>query len=225
MKKDIRLSLTTLLFIFFSIILQAQKVKVQEKEVKMSQGTRNGLTVEIPEADEKDVEKTWKKKMKKDFNAKTSNSKGEVFADDAEIKSISDNTVDVYAKAEEKKGNVRFTVFFNLGGVYLNSKDHSAHYKYVEKMLEDFAKEVAVNTLEEQLKEEEKNLKKLKNDQEKLVSDKEKLKSDIEDYKQRIKKAEEDIKENEKEQGKKKEEVAKQTKVVEEISQKLSKIK
>jgi len=173
---------------------QAQKTKVTESIEKIGDGKNNCLVVTIVGADEDDVAKAWKDKMK-DTGGKVSG-KTEMFVDDASLPSISSNTIDVYSVISEKDGNVQFMVGFDLGGAFLNSKEHVSGYKVAEKMIYDFAVAQAKYAVEKQIEEQKNSIAKTTKDVENLTKDNEKLAKDIEDYKKRIEDAEKNIESN-----------------------------
>lgn len=174
--------------------VQAQKTKVSESVEKIGDGKNNCLVVTITGANEDDVAKAWKDKMK-DTGGKISGKK-EMFVDDASLPSVSSNTIDIYSVIEEKDGNVRFMVAFNLGGAYLNSKEHSSGYKSAEKMIYDFAVSQAKSAVEKKIEAQKDVISKTTKNIENLTKDNEKLAKDIEDYKKRIEDAEKSIEKN-----------------------------
>lgn len=180
--------------ILFTVTSFAQKTKVSESVEKISDGKYNCLVVTILEAKTDDVAKAWKDKMK-DAGAKVSG-KSEMFADDASLTSISANTIDIYSITEEKDGNVRFIVAFNLGGAYLNSKEHASGYKAAEKMIYDFAVAQAKDAVNNQLEAQKTLIGKTEKEIGDRTKDNEKLAKDIEDYKKRIEDAEKTIESN-----------------------------
>lgn len=216
--------LLILLIANIQLIVAQSKIKVKATTEKMSQGYKEGLTVDIPEANAKDVEKLWKKQLK-DYNAKVSNTKGEIFADDASVKELGENTVDIYAIVEEQKDFASLTVFFDLGGAFLSASQHSAKYEAMEKVIEKIAIEAAKEAVGSQIDAADKALKDLKGDQEKLIKENEKLKSNIEGWKEDIKKAENDLVQNGKDQEAKKSAITEQQKMVEALKNKLNAIK
>lgn len=199
-----------------STSLFAQKVKVSESNEKVGDGSHNALVVTIYEASPEVIEKEWKSLMK-DYDAKVSTSNG-VFADNAMIKQMGPNTIDVYARTEKGKDNeVKLIVAFDLGGAYLSSSQHSQQYGVAKDIIEKFAKKMTKESIEGQLKAETKILNKLQSQDKDLTSDQEGLKKDIEDWKARIKKAEEEIVAKKAEQEKKKVEIVNQQKVVDAV--------
>lgn len=213
------------LFIFIWLQSFSQKkITIDERTKSFADGSHNALIVNIYEADEDLILKEWKRLMK-DYDAKVT-SKKETFADDAMIKNLSPNTVDIYAYTEKNSdGDFNLVVAFDLGGAYLSSSQHSDKYRTAEKILREFAVSTAKEAIKDQLKDEEHNLSRMEKEQQTLERDKEKLLKDIEDYKQKISKAEDDIKTNEKDQETKKAEIGKQQKYIEEIKEKQSNIK
>lgn len=201
----------------------AQKTKVDEKNEKIGGGNNNALVVYIYENTADNILKEWKSLMK-DNDAKVTTKDGEQFSDNAVIKRVNgNNTMDVYARTENgKDGEIKLIVAFNLGGAFLNSKEHSQQYKEAEKMLQEFANKLTKEAIEAQLKAAEKLLGNMTDDQEDLVKKNKDLKGDIEEYKEKIKKAEGEIVTNEDQQKKKLAEIEVQKKVVEDIKKKKS---
>ncbi|MBK6374550.1 MAG: hypothetical protein IPF67_15795, partial [Saprospiraceae bacterium] len=89
------------IFCFFLYSYAAQ-CQVSEGLRSMSQGNNNALVVSLVGVSQNDAEKIWKKYMdefggKSKFNKKS----GELYTDNASLPTISENTVDVYGKAEK----------------------------------------------------------------------------------------------------------------------------
>lgn len=192
------------------------KIKVEEKNEKINGGNHNCLVVTIYDAKPDDILDDWKDKMK-GYDAKCSG-KDEIFADNALIKEISENTCDVFARTEKINDNeTKLIVGFLLGETWLDSKDNSAAYNAAEKIVKDFAVKQSKDAIAEKRKEAEKKLEDVKDDQADLEKKNKDLHEDIADYQEKIKKAEEDIKTNESEQETKKKEVDDQQKVVDDL--------
>lgn len=218
MKKLLFLSLAAA----FTFNANAQKkIKVVEANETIGTGSNNALVITLYEASVSDVEKEWKSLMK-DFNAKVSSSKGQMFADNALIKSMGANTMDVYSIVQDNKdGSLKLVVGFDLGGAYLSSSQHGAQFAEAKKIMHDFAVKTTKAAIGSQLKEAQKQQKDLEKTQADLVEDKADLEKDIESYKEKIKKAEADIQVNLKNQETKKAEIETQKKVVTAIDAKL----
>lgn len=191
------------------------KIKVESKNEKINGGSHNCLVVTIYDATPDDIQKEWKDKMK-GYDAKVSG-KDEIFADNALIKAISENTCDVYAYTEKINDNeTKFVVGFLLGETWLDSKN-GASYNAAEKIVKDFAVEQSKDGIAAKRKAAEKLLEDQKDDQADLEKKNKDLHEDIDEYNEKIKQAEADIKTNEDEQTKKKAEVEAQQKVVDEL--------
>lgn len=197
---------------------------IAESEKLMSQGNKNSLSVTLNKANIKFAEKIWKdfvKQYKGDYKRDKKND--EYFLDNATIGSIGGaNTVDMYMKFAETGENTVATLWIDLGGAYVNSKEFKEKYEETEKLILNYALAVTRKQTEEQLEEQQKSLKKLESEQKSLEKKNSNLHSDIEDYKKKIAKAEEDIKTNVKQQEETKLKVETQKKIVDEVQKKLS---
>ncbi len=210
----------------FGFVLHAQKIKisVDEKNSKIGDGSHNCLVVIIYDASKDDIEKEWRSKMKS-YDAKVI-SKDEIFADNALIKTISDNTCDVYARIEKGSNDneMKLTVGFLLGETWLSSSSNATAYKAAEVMVKEFAKKMTQDALGDKVKEQQKILDKLQNEKQDLEKKNKNLNNDIADYQAKIKKAQDDIKSNEDEQSKKKSEVEAQQKAVDAVKARQSSV-
>jgi hypothetical protein len=179
--------------------------QVAEAEKTMSQGTKNALTLEIKNVTVKSVEKEWKryiKEFKKEDDKYDKKSK-EFRVMKAKLPLISGdvNTVDIYVVfMETSSGGVNATFWYDLGGIYLNSKDHSDKFREAAAWMKKFATQAEQTVMKEKLEEETDRLKEVEKKLRKLMSTKEDLLKDIENYKEKIKKAESDISNNVKDQ-------------------------
>ena len=209
--------------------------QVRENTASMSQGSNNALAVDIAYLDPEKVLDEFEDYVE-DFKAKTKKKKGELFGDNAQIKSIGgNNTIDVYAKAEKGDNKSILTVWFDLGGAYLSSKTHGEKYGEAVKWLNDFANRMVKKSIEDELKAEQKKLEALNDEQKDLVRSKEKLdksivdgEKDIKDMeakigqtKQNIEKAKQDIITNQEKQKGKATDIEKQKEVVKKVEAKL----
>lgn len=213
MKKGI----TFLAALLFTVAAVAQKTSVNESNENIGGASHNALVVTIYDAKPDDIEKAWKSKMKS-YDAKVS-SKKEIFADNAMIKEMGGNDpIDIYARVEKvNETESKLIVGFDLGGAWLNSKDHAEKYKIAEKIVREFALSMTKEAVADIRKAAQKKLDNLKDNQASLEKKNKDLKADIESYKEKIKKAEEDIKTNENDQVKKKAEVEAAQKALDEI--------
>lgn len=230
-----RLHLTLIaLFAFLASSWAQIESPITEETRANSKGSFNALVMELPGTSGKETNKAWGKFIKK-YKGKTKfdRKSNEHFTDDAQIKDMSDNTVDIIAKIEERgdAGTV-ISVWFNLGASYLSSKDYSERYPAGEKMLKMFANQVSADMIEAELKAAEKQLKELEDQLKKQEKDEAQRTKDIEDYKNTIKKMEEnistaegDIKKSKEEQAETKLTIEEQKKIIEDIQKRLDSVK
>ncbi len=219
--KNIYLIILTLLSLN---IYSQNKIDVEETNANFDNGKHNALKVVIYEAKQKDVEKAWKSLMK-NYNAKV-NVKKTIFADNATIKDMSENTIDIYATTDKTKdGDIILYVAFDLGGAYLNSSEHPDKFKEAKKIIHKFAVETTKDALKDKIKDAEKLLGQKQKDQKNLEKENKNLKDDIENYNKKIEKAKQDIKENEKKQADKKKEIEQQQAVVNALNKKEKAVK
>jgi len=224
MKKNL---LFILCGLFTFTMIDAQSVQIDESMKSMSQGQQNSLTVTLENISQKDAEKAWIDYVKDFKGGKTKKDKKskEIFTDNTTIKDLSANTVDVYAITNESGENVILTVWFDLGGAYLNSTDHVEAYAKSERLLNSFSNKVIKAQIKDNLDNEEKSLKKLNGNLKDLTKDKKNLEDDIEKYKKKIADAEKELAQNASDQTAKKAEITTQEGVVETVKTQLKKIK
>ncbi len=221
-----KLFYTLLILLIASFQINAQ---IEEGSRSMSIGSNNSLSLDIPGADVKLAKKVWPKYLKKvGKGGKTKNIKklNETFTDDYEYYAIGgSNTIDVYAKFTDIGENVNATIWFDLGGAFLNSEDHGDKYNEGEKFLMKFALELAITKTEAELKEEEKEQKNLEKKLSGLKKDRERYLKAIEDAKQKIALNEANIEQNIKDQAFTSEEIENQKGTVQKVKDRLEELK
>lgn len=184
-------------FIFLAGMSYSFGQLITEEVSGMSQGRNNGFSIELRESDKKEVEKLYSK-YAKEFKGKTKKAKntGEYFTDNGTINAMGNNDVDIYASFQQSGSNVMMTMWFDLGGAYLSSGMHPDEALSAENVIMDFALQVSVNMLEDELKAEERILKRLEDDYGKLRKDKEGYEKDIADAEKKIEERKRDIEQN-----------------------------
>ncbi|MFP4663057.1 MAG: hypothetical protein ACLFM1_01395 [Bacteroidales bacterium] len=213
-----RIMLILLMLVFLIGSASAQKIKVEEDEKKINGSKRDVLLVEIPQTDQKTVEKAWKKRMK-DHDAESFKSKKEMFADNVLIESVTDNTIDIYARAEENNEYVEFYVAVDLGGAYMDS-EHDSEQTAMKRFIENFASGIALEAYQEMLDDQKGILKDLNKEIKSLANDKEHYEKKIEKYQDKIEDHEADIKDVEKEMEKQQELLEDEEKKLKEMEEK-----
>ena len=217
-----RFQILTLL-LTFSVLSFAQ---ISETTRSMSLGNNNGCSLLLKKTDKKEVVKSWGKFMK-DFKGKTKydKKKDETITDDAEIKEMSSNTVDVYATFVDQGDDTEMFVWFDLGGAFLSSSTHPERYPFAEKMINDFAMTVSTAMIEEELKENEKMLKNMEGDLKDAKKDQKNHEDDIAKFEKKIEEAKEGIKKSIENQKNHTTEIETQKVKVEEIKKRLKDMK
>lgn len=211
------------LSVCLNVAAQEGSVKITENEHDMSLGVQKGLSMMIPEADEKTVIKAWEKLMKDnrfDKKSKITTSKNETVALNMMINGI---PVDVYSQVFYQNDGVKFTSFFDMGELgFINKETMPDNYNKVEQFLQNFAYMTSKQVIKQQLDAEVKTLKSLEGEQRKLEKENKRFHKEIDEAKKRILSAEKGIEDNLKEQGLKTEELKLQEKRVKSVESKLT---
>ncbi len=211
-------------FALFTTSLFAQNFTVKEEVVAIDGMSRNSLTIMIDADKADDVKKAWKKKLK-ETKGKV-NDKTIIFGDDCKLKTMGDNSFDVYSVVEDAtEDGVRLVVAFDLGGAYLSTTDHPNRYPAAEKFVRDFAVEQAREVVNEEIKVMEKVLKGFEKEQSGLEKEKKDHEKSIEDYKKKIEEAKANIEKNVAAQANKKTEIEGTKAAIMDLEKKLKSIK
>lgn len=174
-------------------VLTLTFAQVSEEEKAMSQGIHNAVVVNIPTTTTKIAEKVWKNYAKQ-FKGKTKkNRKAEEWkTSGGQIAGIGGTeSLTIYTQVQSNNEDVELSLWIPMPQGYLSSTDHPDAYKEAEKILNEYALEVRIETVKQELNGEEKALSKLEKDLKKL-------KKDNEDYHKDIKNAEKAIDDSEK---------------------------
>jgi hypothetical protein len=195
--------------------------QAREVTLQMSMGNQSGITIAIPEAESRDIEKIWKK-YTKDYGKLIKVKKtDELVIQNASIPSILPNMpLDMYSVIED----YGITVFIDLKPGFINSTDHPDAFNNAKSFMQNFANEVQRELITAELEKEQDELKKLNRKINDLVKDNKSYHKDIEDARERIKKAEANIINNEKDQELTKAQIITQSKTVANIQGKLNNI-
>lgn len=218
MKKNCNFSKNLLILLLLFNLIKAQKITIKEDQRNIGNGKNSCYVITIPEVKAKEVASAWKK-LTKNYDAKVKGD-DEQFADNAIIKNISENPIDVYSKFEESEEGTIMIVAFDLGGAYLNKKDHFKQYKEAYDFLHKFAKEQAMESISEQIKEQEKVIKNIENKINDKTAKISNLENDIKKWEISIEKAKNDIQELKKEIENLKLELSKENETLKRINEK-----
>jgi hypothetical protein len=222
MKKNLKVSLFTAALLFTFVAANAQtQFTTNEVRQFMSKGEQNGIEIILngtkPE-DAKDAIEKWGKKMK----AKIVRDKKspEIFIDNAQMPTVSANVVDMYAIVTPVDNGSKVTIYTDLGGAFVSSAAYGTQYAGLDASLKKFAKDQAIEVVEEQQKAEEKILKTLTGNLKDLTKDKEDYLKDIEKAKALIQQREQDIIKNDADQAAKQQQISIQQQIIETVKTK-----
>lgn len=223
-------NLLVLLFILSSVYSFSQnEPKITEQIRQNSSGSFNALVMELPGkvSAVNSIKKEWGA-FAKQFKGKTSFNKkaDEYFTDDARIKEMSENTVDITAKIISKDAEtIELIVWFNLGVTYLSSKEYSQGMGSAQTILKDFSKIVYVDLFKENLADEEKVLKEMNKELSSTKKEADSYEKKINSYREEIKKIEKKIAEVKEQEASNKEKQAKQKTEIDGQEKKIDAIK
>ena len=197
---------------------------ITEAEKSMSQGFNNSFSVQLVGATSKMAEDVWKSYIK-NYGGKTKRDRklGEYFTDDAKVRDLSDNTIDVYASFSNADTFTVANIWFDLGGAYLSTKAHSEQSPAAEAFIKAYTFEVGREVAKENLKVQEKYMKSLQKEFRDLEKDNETYHRKIEEAKKLIAEMEKNIEVNLQNQETKKEEINIQGEVVKKAEAQLGK--
>ena len=206
MKKIKKQILTIAFFAFMSVAFNSnaqQTFVVNEIYAYMSKGQNTGFEIPLQDAKPEDTINSFKKFISKYKGKFVSPSKKspEGFIDNALIKEVSANTVDMYFTSQATEYGSKLIVFVDLGGAFLGSQNQAMGFGAMQNILKEFARQQAVTVSEEQVKVEEKALKVLESDLKKLNDEKADYIKDIEKAKALIAQREQDLVNNATNQG------------------------
>jgi molecular chaperone DnaK (HSP70) len=212
--------LTPIFLLVFS--LSAIRAQVLETTQVMATGSQPALTIILPGADTKLADATWKEYMKS--YGKVAKVKGgrENIASQVQILDIGGvNRINVYSQSEEVAEGAKMVVWIDMGSGFVTSEAYPKEYVASVKFLKDFAHEVEIQRISNELEAQNKLLSKAESTLEKLKRENDTLHKIIEDSKKRITEAEKDIETNLKNQELAQKELGAQEKAVEEVQKKL----
>jgi hypothetical protein len=135
-----KLALTT--FLSVSILFQVfsqSKIVINEIYQYMAKGEQTGFEVLIPESTPDRTNAEFAKLAKK-YKGKvvTQKKSPDVFVDDALVKEVSENTIDMYYVTSPINNGTKLTVFVDLGGAFISSSNHPRAYDAMENFLRKF---------------------------------------------------------------------------------------
>lgn len=178
------------------LLSNAEAQDIEESLEQMTLGQQNAIIVSLP-YHVKLVEDVWKDYLKS-FKGKSKKQKRSdiVFTDDATISYISDNTVDIYSEVKKNGDGSHLKIWMDLGGGFVDSRKFPDAYDGVIRFVQGLERDLEVENIKIELKEEEKNLSDLEKTLSKLERLNEKYHKEIENWKEKIAENEELIEVN-----------------------------
>nr|MDQ3017296.1 hypothetical protein [Bacteroidota bacterium] len=155
------------------------------------------LTILLPGINVKLADATWKEYMKSYGKIARVKGSKENVASQVQILDIGGaNRINVYSQSEEAGDGVNMIVWFDLGSGYLSSTAYPKEYVAGVKFLKDYAHQVELERISNDLEAQSKLLDKAESNLDKLKRENDSLHKVIEDSKKRIAEAEKDIETN-----------------------------
>ncbi len=184
-----------LLMLLFSASSPAQKISVDYALDQLGEGYNPTFRVKIPHATEKLIDKKWTGFLK-DNNAKVRSSKGQIKGENAVIKGLGPETLQIYSRLIEDEDGMLLKVAVEKAGVFVSPTSEPDYHKRLETILLDFALTHARIGLNEKLEDATELLEDNQKEQKNLVKTNERLANDNESMKKKISENENTIKEN-----------------------------
>ena len=202
----------SVLFVALSVSLFAQKkeVTITEEIYTFSIGSKNAITIILPDSKKDVVNKSLVKEIKS-WGGKMKSSKTEITTFQSIDRKLFDGkSFDSYAKIYQSGQDVKISIAIDLGGAFLSSSQHPDKFNQMKEKLYKFAIDAGNASLAADSKAEEKLLKTMNKDLKSLD------KNDA-SYKKNIESNENSIRENNLVIDKKREEITSQEAKIKEI--------
>ncbi|WP_418264537.1 hypothetical protein [Flavobacterium faecale] len=187
-----------MLFALFAISVgYAQDLVTIAVSQNMSKGMQPGIEIFIPNVSDEHLEDAIKE-VTKPFKGKIRKIKrtDETYIDNALIKEISVNTVDIHQLIEKGDNGYKYTAFFNLGGIFLDNAFSPEKFAYASDLVKRIGLRASELRMNEILKDENKILERLEDDKKDLVKENERASKDIQKAKDLVAKKELEIEDN-----------------------------
>jgi hypothetical protein len=207
----------------YATMLLSQPVVINEKKISMSLGPQSCFYIELKGADKKLAEKTFAEFFKPYGKLKENSKAREFFITGTKITPVGgSNGMDLYVKFEEGKNLSTVYIWVDLGGEFMNSKDHPKMSESMDRWLQDYHLEVRKKVVAEEVRQEEKQLAYLEKELKKLKEKHVSFEQDIEKARLKILESEKNIEKNLIEQEAKVVEITTQRLQVDKIIEKLN---
>ncbi|MGF1585053.1 MAG: hypothetical protein ACFCUM_07015 [Bacteroidales bacterium] len=176
-----------LLFILVTVIKAQFPIIVREDSLKVGNNQLPGLTVIIPEVEYQRTIKNWVKAMESGTRSKVVDEGGKMTIFGANIRSISQDPVNIYSELRDGDSALFLTAVFELRkDVYVERATGEDEFAKVRNHLLNFAKDQYISLVSEQIWVEEKKLRDLEKDLRKLERGESRLERSIRSNNRRI---------------------------------------
>jgi hypothetical protein len=176
-----------LLFSLVTVIMAQSSLIVSEDSLKVGNNQVPALTVMIPEVEYKQTIRNWIKKVESGTRSKVVDEGGKMTIFGANIKSISQDPVNIYSELRDGDSVLFLTAVFELRkDVYVERATGEDELAKVKSYLFNFAKDQYISLVSEQVWVEEKKLRDLEKDLRKLERGESRLERSIRSNNRRI---------------------------------------
>lgn len=212
-----------MLLVLFSCMqhLQAQKTVIRAEEMSIGGAVRPASLVVIENANQESVEKKWNSYIKKQ-KGKVSRSNDGFFHDNAIIKSIGPDTLDIYSVVQSSGTAVTIAMAVNKNNEFITNK--SGTYPALEAFLYEFAVDVKKEMAADEVEAAAKVLEAKEKAHERLLDTNKKLAEDNAEMKSKIADNDRTISDNEELIEKTKTEISTQKELLETLEKKLKSV-
>lgn len=129
-------------------------IKVKLKNKKFFEFEAMAFVVEIPQADYKDVVRSWTKYLKNNFKEKVYTENGEISIDKKYLPKIANDSIDIQSYVKEYEGNIVLAASFKLKGTYISDDSDEEVYYPTKNYVRTFAIKEYKKAVNSELKEE-----------------------------------------------------------------------
>lgn len=181
--------------LLISSLTFAQKVSIEQSLDQLGEGYNPTFRIKIPHATEKVMEKRWTGFLK-DNNAKVRTSKGQIKGENAIIKGLGPETLQIFSRLIEDEDGVLLKVAVIKGAAFVSPTADPDYSKRLESLLYDFAMNQSKDGLNKKIEIAAELLEDSQDDQKDLIKTNERLAQENESMKKRIAENEKTIEEN-----------------------------
>lgn len=183
--------------LFLSAFAIGQKISIEHSLDQLGEGYNPTFRIKIPHATEKVVEKKWTSFLK-DNGARVRTSKGQIKGENAIIKGIGPDTLQVFSRLIEDEDGMLLKVAFIKGSSFVSPTADPEYCRRLEDILKDFALLHAKDGLNKKVEIASELLEDSQKEQRNLIKATERLAQDNEDMKKKIAENEQTIEDNKK---------------------------